>query len=295
MSEACRIHLLTYATRRFRHRQFILGLSGRVNGVVDTVEHWNPVKAAAAGFEERCPGISLGERGSGFWAWKPFIIARKLAEVPDGDVVFYCDVGRIFPYKQLTASISPYLRWMETHHQDVMPGISIPWKGPMSVWTKRDAFVLTGMDLPEVHAAIPIQASFSFWKASPSSRALADDWLRLAARRELISDDPSVCGLPELPHFHDHRHDQTLLTLCCLKHAVQSLPIGTKMPAVDTKHPSEVSELVFGPIGKTKPVANSLLRGIASILEFIEQRVRKKIKFGEPLTEPASVHENPAK
>jgi hypothetical protein len=77
-----RVHLVTYATPRFRHREWILGLSARLAGVADTVTAWTPKRLLGAGFEQRCQGIALSERGSGFWAWKPFIIAAKLREVP---------------------------------------------------------------------------------------------------------------------------------------------------------------------------------------------------------------------
>lgn len=60
-----------------------------------------------AGFEGRCKDIKLSERGSGFWAWKPFIIDAKLREVPDGDLVFYCDVGRLHPFKLLDQPLTP--------------------------------------------------------------------------------------------------------------------------------------------------------------------------------------------
>jgi hypothetical protein len=122
-----RIHLVTYATPRFRLRQWILGASARLNGVVDTVTSWSPKMLLEAGFEERCRNISLSERGSGFWAWKPFIIQRKLAEIPAGDLVLYCDVGRSYPFKMLEKPLTPYLRWMEEKGQDLMPGYERNW------------------------------------------------------------------------------------------------------------------------------------------------------------------------
>jgi len=281
-----KVHLVSYATPRFRHRQVILGLSARLNRVADVVHAFSPAKVLKAGFAERCPGLSLSERGSGFWAWKPYIIHKVLSEVPDGDVVFYCDVGRRFPFKQLTGSIRPYLEWMEACGQDVMPGVGIPWKGLMSMWTKRDAFIYADMDHPATHAATPIQASFSFWKASPASRALADGWLDLASRRHLISDDPGTCGVPELPDFHDHRHDQSLLTLCCLKQGIRPLDIGHEMQEIDTQHPSEVSQLVFGGRTPSATLMGRVLSGLVRPLEIVEERLRRKVSFGEPLPEP---------
>jgi hypothetical protein len=279
------IHLVTYATPRFRLRQLLLGWSARLNHVADTVTSWTPEMLRDAGFEDRCKDIKLAERGSGFWAWKPFIIAAKLHEIPDGDVVFYCDVGRRYPFKELAVPMDPLLKWLESRHQDVVPGLLIPWKGPMAMWTKRDAFVLTGMDQTEAHHATPIQASFSLWKGGAAARSLASDWLSLASRRELISDDPSQCGLPELAAFHDHRHDQSILTLCCLKNHIQGIDIGQGMPLIDTQHPSEVATLMSG-VKPRKTLPGHLISILARSLAGIESLLRKKISFGPPIPEP---------
>jgi hypothetical protein len=282
-----RIHLVTYATPRFRLRQWILGWSARANRVVDTVTHWTPAKLLKTGFEQRCKDVKLTERGSGYWAWKPFIIDAKLHEVPDGDLVFYCDVGRRYPFKKLTESTAPFLEWMESSHQEFVPGLQIPWKGPMAMWTKRDAFVLTGMDRPQAYLATPIQASFSFWLAGSRAREFVADWLELASRRELISDDSSVCGKPELPDFHDHRHDQSLLTLCCLRKGWRGIDLGCDLPAIDTQHPSEVSRLMRGGVGGEPTTAGRIVAALVSPLEAVEARLRRKVSFGDPIPEPS--------
>ncbi|MEY3897271.1 MAG: hypothetical protein RLZZ214_2792 [Verrucomicrobiota bacterium] len=280
-----KIHLVTYATRRFRLRQWLLGLSARLNGVADTVTSWTPESLLAAGFEDRCTDIKLSERGSGFWAWKPFIIDAKLREVPDGDLVFYCDVGRLYPFKLLDQPVSPFVRWMNEHGQDVMPGVKIPWDGATSAWTKREALVATEMNRPEIHAAAPTQASFSIWRAGPESRELAGQWLDLCAQRPLISDDPSREGLSELPGFRGHRHDQALLTLCCLKHGLVSLDLGAQKPDIDTRHPSQVSSLSLGKVPGCPSLAGHALRAAVWPVEQIEQRVRRQVKFGKVIHE----------
>ncbi|PAW67979.1 MAG: hypothetical protein B9S30_06545 [Verrucomicrobiia bacterium Tous-C5FEB] len=280
-----RIHLVTYATPRFRLRQLVLGWSARVNHVADTVTHWTPEMLRDAGFEKRCKDIKLSERGSGFWAWKPFIIDAKLREVADGDLVFYCDVGRLYPFKLLDQPVTPYVRWMDDHGQDVMPGVYIPWDGATSVWTKREALVATGMDRPQIHTASPVQASFSIWRASARSREFATQWLDLCSQRTLISDDPSRDGLTELQDFRGHRHDQALLSLCCFAKNVAALSLGNARPGINAKHPSEVSRLIFGDVPGTPSPIGRVLRRVARPIGHIEQRLRQKVKLGQPINE----------
>ena len=281
-----RIHLVTFASPRFRHRQFLLGWSALANGVVDTVTHWTPEELLAAGFENRCPTIRLTERGSGFYAWKPFIIQKKLEVAPEGDIVFYCDVGRTFPYKLLSSSLQVFLDWMKTHKQSIMPGIQIPWGGPMSMWTKRDAFISMSMDTPSIHAAAPIQASFSMWINGLDSKEIVAEWMNLSAQRQLISDDPSVMGLPELSGYIEHRHDQSLLSLVCLKHGIQGIDIGCDMPSIDAKHLSEVARLLSGKTDAST-AEGKLVEGLASAVEKLEWAARKWINFNEPRPVPS--------
>jgi hypothetical protein len=255
------------------------------NRVANSVTHWNPGKLLAAGFENHCPKIRLSERGSGFYAWKPFIIQRKLEEMPEGDIVFYCDVGRTFPYKLLSGSLQVFLGWMKTHKQSVIPGIKIPWGGPMSMWTKRDAFVSMAMDTPSVHATAPIQASFSIWINNPESRDIVSEWMALSANRQMISDDASKLGFPDLPDFYEHRHDQSLLSLVCLKRCIEGMDVGCDMPPLDAKHPSEVARLLSGKTAEST-AQGRLVAGLASVVERLEWTARKWVKFNEPQARP---------
>lgn len=280
-----RIHLITYATPRFRPRQILLAVSARLNDVADTVTSWTPDKLRDAGFENRIKGISLLERGSGFWAWKPFVIATKLREVPDGDIVFYCDVGRLYPFKLLDQPISPFVRWMDDHCQDIMPGVQIPWDGQTSVWTKREALVATETDIPRFHGTSPVQASFSIWRAGKRSRDFAGEWLDLCAQRPLISDDPSRHGLVELPEFRAHRHDQALLTLCCLKHGIAALNLGSERPPIDTRHPSETSRFTFGEVAAGQSLCGTLLRLAVWPVWRLERWMRRRVAFGNSIRE----------
>jgi hypothetical protein len=280
-----KIHLVTYATPRFYVRQAFLGLSARANGVADTVTAWNPGLLSRSGIAQDMASIDLTARGSGYWAWKPYIIERKLREVPDGDVVLYCDVGRRYPFKTLASPINPYLAWMREKGQAVMPGIRIPWKGPMSMWTKRAALHAANLDTPEVHGSTPIQASFSIWIAGDAAQALCDKWLELCSRPILINDEPSPPPLDEHPDFFEHRHDQSLLSLCCISLGYQGLDVGKDMPSVDTQHPDEILHILGEPAHPAS-LSGGILKAAASACATAERILRRKLRFGDESPEP---------
>jgi hypothetical protein len=238
-----------------------------------------------AGFANDMPEIDLSARGSGFWAWKPYIIHRKLNEVPDGDLVFYCDVGRRYPFKTLLHPVIPYLEWMRAAGQEVMPGLHIPWKGPMGMWTKRAAFQAAGLDTEAARRSSPIQASFSLWIAGRSSRRLCNLWLELCSQCILINDDPSPAPLEEVRDYFEHRHDQSLLSLCCLNAGIHGIDVGTTMPSIDTQHPDDILELLGHP-RPGMPWQGRILHCFAGICANAERRMRRRVKFGTDRPEP---------
>jgi hypothetical protein len=154
------------------------------------------------------------------------------------------------------------------------------------MWTKRDAFILTGNDTDEAHRATPIQASFSIWRSNSMTRSFAAEWLACSSRRELISDDPSICDIPEVPDFHDHRHDQSLLTLCCMNHCIKGLDVGNIMPLIDTQNPSDIAQLMKPDADERLCIAGRLLNALVLPIETIEALLRRSVSFGDPIPEP---------
>jgi len=240
---------ISFATTKYRIRQMFLNLTAHRPGSFEQIETWTEKRLRRSGFSEVFPDLRLDERGSGFWAWKPFIIQHALKSMAEGELVLYCDVGRRYPWTLIDRSIQPLIDWMNEHEQNVFPGVQIPWHGPMSRWTKRDAFFYTGSDASAIHAAIPIQASFSLWRKSAFSQGLAEEWLSLCRQRKLVSDDPSTCGLPELRDFEQHRHDQSLWTLVCLRHGLKSLSVGDLKPEFDERNPAMIGRYLDGQQG----------------------------------------------
>jgi hypothetical protein len=231
--------LVTFGTRAFRFRQILFGASAAVNKIVDRSKHWSPKQLAEAGFPGPESQVRLSERGAGYWSWKPFVILQALEQAAEGDLVFYSDVGRAH-VRLMRTRLDPFLRWMDEQGQDCLPGAEIPWYGPMSVWTKRDAFVYLGMDEDRYKAAIPIQASFSLWRKTPAVMAFVREWKEACGDRRLVSDDPSTCGLPESADFREHRHDQSVLSLLCFKHGLTPLRhAGGKKPPFADRAPED--------------------------------------------------------
>jgi hypothetical protein len=268
------LRLLTYASGRYEPRRKLLVASACAAGATDEARSYTPKDLGQLGFMRRCPAILLSERGGGWWSWKPFLILHELKQMRDGEWLLYCDVGRTYPLKLIDRQLSNLVLWAEERRQPCMPGLSIPWTGPMSRWTKRDAFVLTGLDQPEYHAAAPIQASFSLWKKCPESEAFVSQWLEWCADRRMVTDDPNTCGVDNLPDFQDHRHDQSLLTLLCHREGIQALELGETHPGFDEKNPSQVAK-ALGEFRSSMGFKIHAIRCLAPLLGQLETLPRR--------------------
>ena len=80
-------------------------------------------------------------------------------------------------------------------------------------WTKRDCFALLGCDDPAYHNHETVNAGFIAVAATDRAANFIDEWLHHCTDPRKLTDIPSTCGLPELPDFIQHRHDQSILAL----------------------------------------------------------------------------------
>jgi hypothetical protein len=100
-----------------------------------------------------------------------------------------------------------------------------------------------------------------------------------------VSDDPSRFDLPERPGFRGHRHDQALLTLCCLAQEINGLSIASDKPTIDARHPSQVSRLRFGESPGHPTLSGRLLRAAVWPIQKVEHLLRSNLKFGQSMNE----------
>ncbi|MEN8660000.1 MAG: hypothetical protein ABF313_18365 [Marivita sp.] len=160
-------------------------------------------------FRSKNAGILSQPRGAGYWMWKPQIILQTLDALEPGDVLVYSDAGRN-AYYQLKRY--PELLVAKARRFGFLLGPTIPQHGPLSRWTKRDAFVVTGMDRPDIAAMPPIQAGWSFWTNQPAARAFLASWIAACRDPRAITDMENELG-ENFPDFRDHRHDMSLMSL----------------------------------------------------------------------------------
>lgn len=160
---------------------------------------WTRAALEQTEFYEQNKELLDQPRGSGYWAWKPYIILDALIRFPN-DTIVYADAGVEFiaPVSYITNQMQDiWLFGNMYNHRD---------------WCKRD--VMDALNIYPDHNQC--QASVIFVRNG--ARFFIEEWLGYCTIPALINDDPSVA--PNYPGFSDHRHDQALLTCCAYYHGV---------------------------------------------------------------------------
>jgi hypothetical protein len=149
-------------------------------------------------------------RGYGYWAWKPLVIYDSMKKINDGDMILYHDVGRsCYPF-EIRYDINNLAKYVKEDHD----GIGVAAGGFLHKrFCKRDAFYYMGCDEEKCWNSNQLSATWSFWEKAELPKKFIMDWIKWSFHeKEIITDLPNKCGLPNFSEFEDHRHDQALLT-----------------------------------------------------------------------------------
>jgi hypothetical protein len=145
-------------------------------------------------------------RGFGFWSWKPYIIHRQLASLPEGDVLLYLDAGYSLN-EEGRARFQEYISRACAHPS----GWFVFETGhPIGPYTKRSLLQKHGADDATTRALAMLQAGCQFIVARPDNVTLAKQWYEAMQERAMVDDSPAA---DEFPGFIAHRHDQSVFSI----------------------------------------------------------------------------------
>jgi|APGre2960657404_1045060.scaffolds.fasta_scaffold19714_4 hypothetical protein len=169
-------------------------------------------------FKNKNKNILEQGRGAGYWLWKPYFIHKVLLDSNDGDVIFYVDAGNIFIndpsllYEKLSENNDIILF-------DNRDGMADGEPPPNKDWTKKDTFILMGLDDSKYTDGPHVNASYQIYKKSPKTISFVKELLEWSQNENILTDISNITG-NNYPSFKDHRHDQSVLSLMALKYNI---------------------------------------------------------------------------
>ncbi len=222
-----KVTLVTFSDGlKFRIGQERVAETALTIGEIDEVLLWTGDSLKATAFYRDHAALLNLRRGSGYWAWKPFLLYNELLRRADGEIVVYYDSGD--GRYAFTKSIRDVAAWCRNDRLGVLPCTLIPSAGKNKIWTKRDCFQLMDCDSAAYWEAPQVVATFSVWRNSPTARDFVRQWMAYCLDPRIVTDYPNVRGLPNDPDFIDHRHDQSVLANLIVQR-------GVTMPVYESK------------------------------------------------------------
>ena len=162
-------------------------------------------------FKEKNKDILSKKRGNGYWLWKPYFILKTLKEkLNDGDYIIYTDAGIL--YMNSTYLIIDFLEKQKAE----MWMVRLDYIEKQ--YTKRDAFILLGADLPFYTDTNQYMAGIQIYQKSKFTEKFLEEVLYYSQDKRIISDEPNTLGLKNYKEFVDNRHDQSVLSILIKKY-----------------------------------------------------------------------------
>ena len=204
------ITAISYGNERYSRQLEFNGRSALEIAKVDKFYGYTP-KDIDPEFREKNKYILDKLRGNGYWLWKPYFLYKTLTEKLNyGDYLIYSDAAIL--YVDSAEKIVDFLNKknldMYTHR---LPHLE-------RKFTKRDAFILLGVDTPFYAETGQFNAAFQIYRKTTFTEYFLKEYLYYAQDKRIITDDSNEMGEENYPEFKDHRHDQSILSLLIKKY-----------------------------------------------------------------------------
>ena len=152
-----------------------------------------------------------------YWIWKPYIILETMKRCEDGDIILYLDAGmKVINDLDPLFEITKLSKWMVFSVSKIPEALHYH-----SMYTKRDCFILMGLDDPFYWNERMVNAAFSIWMKTPVNISFLTEWQRYMTDPRIVTDDENTCGHPDLPDFKYHLFDQSVYSLLCAKYGME--------------------------------------------------------------------------
>lgn len=210
-----KVHI-SFANKEFFKSLDLLEQTSKDIGEINEFRRYTQDELKTTDFWTKNSYILSQPRGSGYFAWKPFLILETFKDLQDNDVVLYSDAGL-----KVIKPLTPLFKVFEQRPEVDRVIFRVPWvevNHIAKMWTKRDCFVLMNCDEAKYWNAPMTNGAISLWKKCDANISLLNEWLKYCRDPRIITDDLNMCGQPNFPEFRGHRHDQSILTNLSIKY-----------------------------------------------------------------------------
>jgi len=175
-----------------------------------------PLKAARS----ENPEIFSHLRGYGYWFWKPWIIEAAFESTDPGTLIFYTDIGvlAISSPQVIIDLVKDYTHQPLLRFWSYQADEERYWRDEQS---NGAFFVVRNCD---------------------AGRKFVAEWKEYLRDPRILTDQPNEMGLPNLPGFFGHRHDQSILSVLATRDNIPLLRDPSQWGNAEHRNPPDFKD-----------------------------------------------------
>ena len=172
-----------------------------------------------------------GSRGFGYWCWRPNVVLQALRKMEEGEILLYADAGCHLNVHGLPR-LREYLKMVDESEILAFQGRSLLGAAKydplhhfnhIGQWTKGDVLDYFGVrEDTEVLNSGQYSGGVFLVKKTKRTMAFYERYQAIAEDHFSFFDDSPSKSM-NAPGFREHRHDQAIFTLLCMKEGVKTL------------------------------------------------------------------------
>jgi hypothetical protein len=197
------IYVINYSDKAFERQRAYNSKTAIKTGKCNKVIEYFP-SDVDANYRQKFANIFAYKRGAGLWLWKPYIILDALNKVNEGDYILYCDAGAFFCDK-----IQKLVDVLERNNTFILT-FELPLLERQ--FTKKETFYLMNIADYSMNQRL---ASYILLKKCRESVDFILMWQKYMEDERISSFKTFMPEIKEFEDFHEHREDQSVLSLLC--------------------------------------------------------------------------------
>jgi len=172
------------------------------------------------------------KRGYGYWFWKPMFLQRIMADINDGDIVHYVDIGchiqnknsRFNEYLNLLYELNQWILPFQYHLNDTNFSNDIEFQNREEFkYTKSDLLIhFNFLNNKFITHSPQYWAGSFFLVKSAETENFLNEWINIFENKFNLVDD-TISKIKNFEGFIENRHDQSVFSLLCKKYNLNSL------------------------------------------------------------------------
>jgi len=215
-----RIHLISFGDDVYKNQKVVFKNLAYNSSFFDSVKIFTP-QSLSKKFRIKYADILKIQKGAGYWIWKPHILKRVLDQLPDNDILIYCDAGCLINVE----GKERFMQYIEILKNSSLGSLAFELTHKEYRYTKQEVFDYFNCS-DEIKKSNQLVGGILLFRKCNHSTSLIESWLKVLDDSPGLFTDEKESTIQK-NGFIDHRHDQSIFSVIRKKYGTELLPDET--------------------------------------------------------------------